>query len=346
MHRLAIVGFGRLAQRYYVPALRSFDAIEISAVADPLPASRAAVEGAFPGARIYSDYRDLLDHEHIDAILVASPPSTHLAIWNYAAKSRLPAFIEKPFVLPGELEHVDSSPETRRLLMPNLNRRFWPAYQRLREFCQSARIGSVQCADFNLRVNIRPWNSVTQHRLSPAEGGALYDLGSSQLDLIQYVFREKIVSLRANSRTVLWPADQISLSIKLESGVLVGCELGYARRNCESVAIDGTEGSLRIENPNASVHVHLNGARKNLVADWLGDTLAFGMRALRPERSMLRYTIRASLAGFFDGLSNGQPFSPNFDDAIENASCLEAAVRSISEDKFIEVTPTASSKHV
>ena len=144
MHRLAIVGFGRLAQRYYVPALRSFDAIEISAVADPLPASRAAVEGAFPGARIYSDYRDLLDHEHIDAILVASPPSTHLAIWNYAAKSRLPAFIEKPFVLPGELEHVDSSPETRRLLMPNLNRRFWPAYQRLREFCQNARIGSVR----------------------------------------------------------------------------------------------------------------------------------------------------------------------------------------------------------
>jgi hypothetical protein len=52
---------------------------------------------------------------------------------------------------------------------------------------------------------------------------------------------------------------------------------------------------------------------------------------------MLRYTIRASLAEFLDGLSRGRKFSPNFDHAIENALCLEAATRSIAEGKFIEV---------
>jgi hypothetical protein len=61
---------------------------------------------------------------------------------------------------------------------------------------------------------------------------------------------------------------------------------------------------------------------------------------------MLRYTIRASLAAFFEALSSRQPFSPNFDDAVENASCLEAAVRSIREDKFIEVSATGSLRHV
>jgi hypothetical protein len=55
---------------------------------------------------------------------------------------------------------------------------------------------------------------------------------------------------------------------------------------------------------------------------------------------MLRYTIRASLAAFIEAFSLSHPFSPNFDDAIENARCLEAAVRSIAEHKFVEVQRT------
>ncbi len=350
--KLAIAGFGRLAQGYYVTALRSLPQslpmIEVVAVADPLAASRAAAAAAFPQSRTYPDYHDLFEreHDHLDAILVASPPSTHLAIWNEAARRRVPAFVEKPFVLPGELERVESSPEACRLLMPNFNRRFWPAYRNLRELCLSPRIGIVERADFTLRVNIRPWNSVTQHRLSPGEGGALYDLASSQLDLIEYVFREKIVSLRAQTETIVWPDDQVRLSIQLERGLRVNCEVGYARRNCESVDIVGTNARVRIGNPNARVHVEPRSSRKNPLADWMGDTVAFGLKALRPERSMLRYTIRASLAAFFEALSSRQPFSPNFDDAVENASCLEAAVRSIREDKFIEVSAAGSLRHV
>lgn len=342
----AIVGFGRLARRYYVPALCKLPTVEIVAIADPLPASRNAAASAFPRARIYDDYHDLFAREHLDAILVASPPSTHLDIWNNAAHCRVPAFVEKPFVLPGELEHVASPPEAHRLLMPNLNRRFWPAYQNLRELCASARIGTLERADFTLLVNIQPWNSVTTHRLSPGEGGALYDLASSQLDLIEYVFQEKIVSLRAQTDTIVWPDDHVRVSVQLERGLRVSCEVGYAPRNCEKVAIVGSKASIRIDNPNARVHVESAGSRKTPVADWLGDTLAFGLKALRPEHPMLRYTIAAALAEFFDALLSQRSFSPNLDDAIWNASCLEAAVRSIRENKFIEVSAPGSAPHV
>ena len=346
--KLAIAGFGRLAQGYYVTALRSLRLAEVVAIADPLAASRAAAAAAFPRSRIYCDWHDLFEreHDHLDAILVASPPSTHLALWSEAARCRVPAFVEKPFVLPGELERVETSPEVRRLLMPNFNRRFWPAYRNLRELCLSPRIGSVERADFTLRVNIRPWNLVTQHRLSPGEGGALYDLASSQLDLIEYVFGEKIVSLRAQTETIVWPDDQVRLSIVLERGLRVSCEVGYARRNCERIDIAGDKARVRIENPNAWLHVEPRGSRESPLGAWLGDTLAFGWKALRPGRSMLRYTIRASLAAFFEALSSRRPFSPGFDDAVENASCLEAALRSICEDKFIEVSSTRSPRHV
>jgi len=258
----------------------------------------------------------------------------------------VPAFVEKPFVLPGELEHVESSQEVRQLLMPNFNRRFWPAYRELRDLYQSPRLGIVERAEVSLIANIRPWNTVTQHRLAPGEGGALYDLASSELDLIEYVFGEKIVSLRAQTETIVWPDDHVRLSLKLERGLSVSCEIGYASSNCEKIAIYGTKASARIENPNAIVHVEPRGQRKFPLADWTRDTLAFGLKALRPERTMLRYTIAASLAAFFEALSKRQPFSPNFDDAVWNATRLEAAVRSIRENRFIEVSALASARNV
>lgn len=346
MRRLAIVGFGRLAQRYYVPALRSIRQVEISAVADPLPASRAAAEAAFPGVRTYCDYRDLLEHERIDAMAVASPPSTHLPIWNDAARRDVPTLMEKPFVLSGELEQVERSPSARGRLMPDFNRRFWPAFQAMRELCVSGRLGDLESADFILRVNIEPWCSVTRHRLSPNEGGAIHDLGSSQLDLIQYVLGEKIVSLRARTSSIRWPDDHVRITALLKGGFRVGCELGYAKRNCESVTIVGSRASVRLDNPNARVHVHTRGSRANAVADWLGGALALGYRAVRRQRSMLRYTVHASFAEFFDALYSRRPFSPNFEDAIENAVCLEAAMRSVTEGRFVEVNATESTGDV
>lgn len=342
----ALVGFGRLAQIYYSAALRGLPITEVVAIADPLAASRAAAAARFPHAHIDADYHDLFEREHIDAVLVASPPSTHLAVWNEAARRQVPAFVEKPFVLVGELEQIESSPEARRLLMPNFNRRFWPAYRSLRDICQSSRIGNVEHAEFTLRANIRPWNSVTQHRLSPDEGGALYDLASSELDLIEYIFGEKIVGLRAQTETIVWPDDHVRLDVQLERGLRVSCEVGYSTRNCERIAIAGANASARIENPNAVVHVDSRSGRKFPLADWMTDTIAFGLKALRPERTMLRYTIAASLAAFFEALSMRRPFSPNFDDAVWNASCLEAAIRSIRENKFIEVSAPQSARNV
>lgn len=344
-HKLAIIGFGRLAQRYYVPALRSINIAEMVAVADPLAASRAAAEAVFPRARIYSNYRQLLEHTEVHGILVASPPSTHLAVWNDAARRGVPTFMEKPFVLWGELDSIEQSPKAWRLLMPNFNRRFWPSYQMLRELCVSRRIGTVERADFILRVNLQAWNSVTRHRLSQGEGGVLYDLGSSQLDLIQYVLGEKIVTLQTHMESRRSPNDQVHLVAELKGSLRVHCELGYATRNRESVAIVGTKASVWLDNPNARVNVQERGSRSPL-SDWLGDALAIGYRGLRRERSMLRYTVRASLAEFLRALSLGQPFSPSFDDAIENAICLEAAMGSARVVNVSEVRRMESMTHV
>jgi predicted dehydrogenase len=60
MFQVGIVGFGRLPQDYYTPALRNLSGVAVAGVADPLPASRAACARAFPNATVHCDYKDLL----------------------------------------------------------------------------------------------------------------------------------------------------------------------------------------------------------------------------------------------------------------------------------------------
>ena len=61
--QIGIVGFGRLAQNYYVPALRQMERQFEICVADPLEGSRIAATRAFAGTRTYADYRQLLENE-------------------------------------------------------------------------------------------------------------------------------------------------------------------------------------------------------------------------------------------------------------------------------------------
>src|SRR5512143_3440735 len=91
--RLGLVGFGRLAREYYLPALKNLDEARIVAVADPLHESRSEAVRRLPGVRVYENHLAMLDTASLDAVLVASPPSTHLRTWNDAAARDLPVFM-------------------------------------------------------------------------------------------------------------------------------------------------------------------------------------------------------------------------------------------------------------
>ncbi len=344
MFRVGLVGFGRLAQAYYSPALRRRNDITVAAVFDPLPASLDAARKSFPGCALFSSYKDI-DSLSLDALLVASPPSSHLAILNLVLHSNIPVFIEKPILLPGEIGRLEITNETRRLIMPNFNRRYWPAYQRLREICASGQLGNLRQAEFTLDIDMRPWMSVTTHRIKDGEGGALCDLGSSQLDLIEYVLGQKIARLHVQSRSVRWRDDRVIIEANLEDGTAVHCRLSYGDRNREKIAIIGERATARIENPNCAVHLEVMRSFTTSIIGRAEDAIVFASKALLRNRSMLLYTIRSALMDFFDALKNRRPFSPNFADAIENDRCLVAATRSLAENAPVEIVRRESIAH-
>jgi predicted dehydrogenase len=323
--KLGIAGFGRLAQHYYMPALRRLNGIQSILVADPLESRRDLARKNLR-AKTYRSPQELLT-QRPDALLVASPPSTHLEIWNDACRAGVPVFMEKPFVLNGELARAESSPDARRLLMMDFSRRFWPVYEQLRELVRSGAIGVPESAEFTLNVDLMTWCAVTSHRLSPREGGVLYDLGSQTLDLVSYVFDADPCSVETETSSRNWEADHVRLSLGFPEGLRVCCDLAYGDRTCERVMIWGREGRLRLDDPNMTIHRERGNSRTPWPIARGKDLLVFGYRGVKRASSMARYSIRAAITAFLGAVRRGEVFSPGFDDAVKNAMWLEVASR-------------------
>jgi predicted dehydrogenase len=325
--RLGLAGFGRLARGYYVPALRGMRGARVVAIADPLETSRTAARAAFPDASVCAELGELLDRP-LDGLLVASPPSTHLHAWNAAAAAGLPVFMEKPFVVRGQLPQVLAAGlERRRLLMVNLNRRFWPPYQLIRGAVQGGAVGELETVGVQLRVDLRPWCTVTRHRLDAAEGGVLYDLGSQVLDLCCWITGREATSVRARADGAEGLGDGLRLELSLGGGASAHCAIAYADRTAERVKVDGSLGRLWLSDPNMAVHRGPRGASGSLL-DSARDLVTLSYRGLRRSRSMSRWTIAQALRTFVACIRTGAPFMPGFDDAVRNASLLEAAADS------------------
>ena len=322
--RLGLVGFGRLAREYYLPALRNLDEARIVAVADPLQESRSEAVRRLPGVRVYENHLPMLDTASLDAVLVASPPSTHLRAWNDAAARDLPVFMEKPFVLCGQLGAiVRGSAEGR--LMVDFNRRFWPTYRRIGALLREGAFGSPVTADFQLHTDVLSWSTVTRHRFSDEEGGVLHDLGGHAIDLAGDLMGADPVSVASEESTMRWPADRMRLELLFADGSRFRCDVAWRDRNRERLAIQGPAGGLRLEEPNMVAHFTSDGAGRLRVFDRVLDAAMFGYRAVRRKRAMSCFSIGSALASFVRTAREGGAFSPGFEDAVRNVRWLEAA---------------------
>jgi predicted dehydrogenase len=306
-------------------------------VADPLDRSRAAAVTAFGDIPVYADYLEALNRESLDAVLVATPPSTHLAIWRETGAGGLPVFMEKPFLLADELNQVDRADPAWRNLMINFNRRFWPTYRGLAERVADGTLGAVRHARFTLHVDAERWSTVSDHRARPREGGALYDLGSQMLDLVFVTFGrqpDEILGRRSGSGGL---NERVELMLRFADGLVVDCDLAYGRRTSESVSITGEQGTLQLRNPNFPTWVERRVSVPGRLARSVVDFATLGYRGLVRSQSMLRYSVQAALESFVGALDKKQPFQPGFEDALRVAQWASAAARSIAEGRAVKL---------
>jgi len=147
--RVGVIGAGRWG-RNIIRTLRGMSGVEVSCVASRNPATRDLVDA---GCVIEHDWRSLLRHRELDAVVVATPPAMHVEMTAEAVSAGLPVFVEKPLTCDmREAERLfDLVAEKGGYVLVDHVHLFSPAYRALR--ARLPAIGSIT----RLRVDAGAW---------------------------------------------------------------------------------------------------------------------------------------------------------------------------------------------
>ena len=207
-------------------------------------------------ARWYDDAQALLDDPEVNAVYIATPPSSHATYAIMAMKSGKPVYVEKPLAATYEecLRVNRVSRETGVPCFVAYYRRYLPYFQRVMQIVEAGQIGKVVGVQIRFAVPPRdldynrkqlPWR--VQRDI--AGGGYFYDLAPHQLDLLQQLFGPILrVSGFCSNRAGLYESeDTVSASFQFPDGLPgsgTWCFCAHESAKTDRIQIIGDHGQI------------------------------------------------------------------------------------------------------
>jgi 1,5-anhydro-D-fructose reductase (1,5-anhydro-D-mannitol-forming) len=201
--------------------------------------------------RWYSDAEALVRDPEVDAVYVATPPSTHCDYTVLAARAGKPVYVEKPMALDyGECRTmIDACAAAGVPLFTAYYRRAMPRFARIKALLDAGAIGTVRVAAVSVYRGYAPPAGAPPWRIDPAiSGGGLFvDLASHQLDLLDYFLGPitDVAGASANQAGLYDAEDVVSASFGWGSGVRgTGVWSFSASGDVDRTEIVGTRGRI------------------------------------------------------------------------------------------------------
>lgn len=139
--RLAIVGFGGFG-KFIFKALEKSDLYSITCIADEF-ISEDSLPKNIP---FESDWKKVADHEDVDAVLIATPPSSHAEMSLFFLQAGKHVMAEKPVATSYEdaIKLADTAQENGLVLMVDFMQRFNPILEVLHNLHKQGRFGKFE----------------------------------------------------------------------------------------------------------------------------------------------------------------------------------------------------------
>lgn len=251
------IGCGEVTEKKSGPAFDEVEGSHVEAVMSRSEAKARSYAERHHIRKWYTDAQELIDDPDVNAIYIATPPSSHATFAIMAMKAGKPVYVEKPLAASYEdcarINRI--SEQTGVPCFVAYYRRYLPYFQEVRNILSQNVIGNV--TNVQIRFSVPPRDLDYQSteklpwRLQPdiAGGGYFYDLAPHQLDILQELFG---VITRAHgycaNRAHLYKAeDTISACFLFESGLpgsASWCFVGHQSAREDCIEIIGEKGSL------------------------------------------------------------------------------------------------------
>jgi predicted dehydrogenase len=176
--RVGVVGCGYWGAKH-VRVLQSLPDVEQVALIDPREATRATLGKAFPTLLSFSNLEEAL--VHVDALVIATPPSVHTVLGLRALQAGKHVLIEKPLAtnVKDAQALVETAEATGMTLMVGHTFEYNPAVWRLRAMVENGELGDIHYID-TARLNL----GIYQHDVN-----VVWDLAPHDVSIINYILQ-------------------------------------------------------------------------------------------------------------------------------------------------------------
>lgn len=204
--KIALIGNGGICCGSHIKNYVGDDRVEVVAFCDIIEQRATALRDTYyPDADVYTDYKELLKDERIDAVDICTPNYLHSIIAVDAFKAGKHVLCEKPDAIDvGEvLKMKNAADEAGKVLMVIRNNRFAAASQYAKKFVEEGRMGEIYCGrcGWQRRRGI-PGKGGWFTTKAQSGGGPLIDLGVHMIDLAVWLMGNPTpVSVSANTYT-------------------------------------------------------------------------------------------------------------------------------------------------
>lgn len=267
--KVGIIGCGGIANGKHMPSLAKLDNVEMVAFCDIVEerAKKAAEKYGTKDAKVYKDYKELLNDKSIDAVHVCTPNKSHSFITIDALNSGKHVMCEKPMAKTSAEARamVEAAKKSKKKLTIGYQNRFRADSQYLHNICERGDLGEIYYAKAHAirRRAVPTWGVFLNE--DEQGGGPLIDIGTHALDLTLWMmnnYKPKSVmgstfhklSNRENAANAWGPWDPKKFTVEdsafgfitMENGAVIVLESSWALNSLDvgeaQTYLCGTEG--------------------------------------------------------------------------------------------------------
>ncbi|MGB9678423.1 MAG: Gfo/Idh/MocA family protein [Thermoanaerobacteraceae bacterium] len=198
--RVGIIGCGGIAFAKHMPSLAKIKNVEMVAFCDIVEerAEKAKKEFGNEGAKVYKDYKKLLEDKTIDIVHVCTPNKSHADITVDALYAGKHVMCEKPMAKTAAdaKRMVEAAKKSGKKLTIGYQNRFRADSQYLHKLTQEGELGEIYFAKAHAirRRAVPTWGVFLNEE--EQGGGPLIDIGTHALDLTLWMmnnYKPKVV---------------------------------------------------------------------------------------------------------------------------------------------------------
>lgn len=246
--RWGIIGCGDVCEVKSGPGFQKAVGSELVAVMRRDGAKAADYARRHNVPRWYDDADKLIADAEVDAVYIATPPSTHLEYALKVAHAKKPCLVEKPMARNGAecRAMVDAFSEAKMKLFVAYYRRALPVFVEARRLLESGAIGTL--TNVSHRFFSPAHRREQGWRVDPevSGGGLFLDLGSHAINALQWIVGpfEHVVGNASRIRSGS-PVEEV-VTLQWSNGTALGTgQWNFASDHSEdTIELVGTDGRL------------------------------------------------------------------------------------------------------